>query len=79
MREHFADEGTKVMGQILEELITAGSGERNKFLLEYMVSQEKWCGEPLSKERDMGKYLISIYQEVLDSTNVGLRDKLVVN
>ena len=67
------------MDQILEELITAGSGERNKFLLEYMVSQEKWCGEPLSKERDMGKYLISIYQEVLDSTNVGLRDKLVVN
>ena len=67
------------MDQILEELITAGSGERNKFLLEYMVSQEKWCGEPLSKERDMGKYLICLYQEVLDSTNVSLRDKLVVN
>ena len=79
MRENLKDGNTKRMSQILEELITSEKGTRTGLLIGEILGLGKWDNEPLDAQRDMGEFMISLYKEILDDSNMGSEERIVVN
>ena len=79
MRENLKDGNTKRMSQILEELITSEKGTRTGLLIGEILGLGKWDNEPLDAQRDMGEFMISLYKEILDDSNMGSEERIIVN